>query len=348
MAILRKLLVKAGLSERRKEERFPLRGLDVSYWTGREEKRVKAKNVSTTGIYLLTEDRWLPGTAVQLTLHKRGLLDRDSRIQVRIRARCVRAGEDGVGLTFIEDPALAENWTRSMVLANILQPDGHPVRLFRTTQAIAFLSQISPSAGDSFISLATGFCRERAERMIEILLQAEELIASAGKQNRSGVDSNLLLRILEDGSKAEDEQVRNGWAGLLASCCLPQTQDSMLLFIALLSKLDRDHIAILNTACAWAVRTGWEPGFVFAVGCYRSADEIRRITGMRNLVAIEGNLNHLHQLGLIEKTDKPLGCAQLDQVNITPTGLGLKLYVRLNGHTDLAEALNRSALELAS
>jgi hypothetical protein len=348
MSIFRYVLVKTGLSERRKQGRVPSRGLDVSYWTGREEKHVKVKDISATGIYLLTEDRWLPGTPVQLTLQKRGMLNWDSRLQARLRAWCVRAGDDGVGLTFIEDPALTDNWARSMDLASSLNPGIHPVRLFRTTKAIAFLLRICPSIEESFISLLARISCGRAEHVIEIILQGAELFAATEHRDQPYVAPNLLLRILEDGSKAEEEHVRNGWAGLLASTCLQPTQDSMLLFIALLSKLDCDHVAILSTGCAWAMRVGWEPEFVFPSGCHRSADEIRRITGIRNLVAIEGNLNHLHLLGLLEKTVKPLGCAQLEQVNITPTALGLKLYVRMSGRTELPEALDHSALEMAS
>ena len=348
MSFLQNVLVKAGLAERRKDGRVLSRGLDVCYWTGFEEKRVRVKDISATGLFLLTGDRWVPGTVVQLTLQKRGLLDRDSGLKVRLHARCVRIAEEGVGLTLVEDPATAEIWARSMAVAGGLHPGSHPVRLFRAAKAIAFLLRISPAVESPFVAFFASLCCDRAERVLEIVLQAEELLTCASCQESPAMAPHLLLRMLEDGSKAEDEQVRRGWAGLLASAGFAEAQESTLLFAALLSKLDRDHVAILSAACTYALRAGWGPGFVFSSAFYCSAEEIRKITGVRNLVTIEGNLNHLHHLGLLEKTVRPLACAPLEQVNITPTGLGLKLYVRMGGRIELPDALDSSALEMAS
>ena len=96
------------------------------------------------------------------------------------------------------------------------------------------------------------------------------------------------------------------------------------------------------------MRAGWQEGFVFSSPLDCPADEITAITGIRNPEAVERNVNHLHQLGLMEKTVRPLGCAQLDLVNLTPTSLGLKLYARCCGDSDLPETQQSSELEMAS
>lgn len=349
MSILRYVLVKAGLSERRNDGRVDARGLEVSYWTGLEHKRVKVRDISATGLFLLTGDRWLPGTVVQLTLQKRGLLDRESRPQVRLRARCVRAGDDGIGLTFADEPARAAEWSKSMALAAELLSSSHPVRLFRTTKALAFLLRVSPEAEAQAVHFISEISEERAEHAIEIILQAEESLAARNLAPRSGVSPGLLLRILEHGSKLSDERLQQCWAGILASTCLAGTPDDATgRFAVLLSKLDRDHVAVLTVACTRAMRTGWQQGFVFASELYAPLEEITNVAGIRNPVAVERNLNHLHQLGLMEKTVRPLGCAEFDQVNIKPTSMGLKLYARCCGDSELPEILNGSALEMAS
>lgn len=349
MSILRNLLVKAGLSERRNDGRVDARGLEVSYWTGQEHKRVKIRDISATGVYLLTEDRWLPGTEVQLTLQKRGLRERESRPQVRLRAKCVRAGHDGVGLTFADEPARAAEWSKSMALAAGLLSSSHPVRLFRTTKALAFLLRVSPEAEAQTVHFISEISEERAEHAIEIILQAEESLAARNLTPRSGVSPGLLLRILEYGSKLSDERMAQCWAGILASSCLEGTRDEATgRFAVLLSKLDRDHISVLTVACTRARRAGWQEGFVFASELYAPLEEITNVAGIRNPVAVERTLNHLHQLGLMEKTVRPLGCAELDQVNITPTSMGLKLYARCCGDSELPEMLKCSALEMAS
>lgn len=350
MSILRYVLVKAGLSERRKDGRIPARGLDVSYWNGLEHKRVKIKDISATGIYLITGDQLPPGTAVQLVLQKRGLLDRDARREVRLRARCVRQGEDGIGLTFADEPARAAEWSRSMAISAELHAGSHPVRLFRSTKALAFLMRITPGAEAQFLQLVGEISGEQAERMIDILIQADELLSSGSSERVAALSPTLLLRILDYGSRAHGENVQQCWAGLLASCCIHSQQDEDIgRLVILLSKLDRDHVAILTAAGSRAMRTGWQPGFVFSSPLVCSADEIRSLCGIRNPVAVERNLNHLYQFGLMEQTVRPLGCAQLEQVNVTPTAVGLKLYARCRGDADLPEVLEaRSTLEMAS
>lgn len=348
VSIVSCVLAKAGLSERRKDGRVPPRGLDAFYWMGSGERHVTVKDISATGIYLHTVDRWLPGTTVLLCLRRRGLLERETQLEVRLRARCVRAGDDGVGFTFVEEPALAEVWSRSMTVAANLFAGSHAVRLLRGTRAIAFLLRTSPLLEGALAALLTSLCRDRAEHVIDIALQAEELLASSEHNLQSPVSPNLVLRILEDGSKATAVEVQQGWAGLLASCCQLEAEDAPLPFVDLMSKLDRDHVAVLTAACTRAIDAGWEPGFIFPAPLHCSSDEIRKITGIRNLVAIEGNLNHLFHLGLLEKTIKPLGCEQLEQVNITPTGLGLKLFVRWSGQNELPQVVDCPPLEMAS
>jgi hypothetical protein len=348
MSILRNVLVKAGLSERRKDGRLPAHGLEVSYWTGLEQKRVKLKDISATGIFLLTQDRWVPGAVVELTMRKRGLLDRDSRPQVRLRARCVRHGDDGVGLTFVEEPARAAEWSRSMAIAADLLAASDPIRLFRATKALAFLFRASPSAEMQVLPFIGEISAERAQHVIEVALQAEELVASRISMPLD-VSPMLLLRILDFGSRSSDARMQQCWAGILASSCIERTLgDDTGRVILLLSKLDRDHIGILTAACTRAMNSGWQDGFIFSSALYCTLHEISTITGVRNPVAIERNLNHLHQLGLLEKTIRPLGCAVLDQVNITPTSFGLKLYARCCGDSELPQTLESPALELAS
>lgn len=349
MSFVRNVLVKAGLSERRKDGRLPAHGLDVSYWTGLEQKHAKIKDISATGVYLLTDDRWVPGTIVPLTLQKRGFLEKDSRPQVRLRARCVRLGDDGAGLTFVEEPARAAEWSRSMASAAELPAASHPVRLFRAAKALAFLFRISPSAELQVSRFIAEISAERAEHLIEVVLQAEELGACRSCSPRSDLSPILLMSILDFGSRISDARAQKCWAGVLASSCVEGTQDEVTgRFVVILSRMDSDHIGILTAACTRAMNAGWRDGSVFSSDFYCGLDEISRITGVRNPVAIERNLNHLHQLGLLDKTVRPLGCAELDQVNMTPTRFGLQVYARCCGESELPQMRERPAMEMAS
>jgi hypothetical protein len=213
---------------------------------------------------------------------------------------------------------------------------------------------IAPGAETQFLQLVVEIGGEQAERMMDVLILADELLSSRNSEPAASLSPNLLLRILEYGSKASGNGGLQCWAGLLVSCCLDKQQDDDIgRLVVLLSKLDRDHFSILTAACDRAMRTGWQAGFVFNSPLACSADEVRKLCGIRNPVAVERNLNHLYQFGLMEQTVRPLGCAQLEQVNITPTPLGLKLGVRCRGDAALPETFPASVaapsvLEMAS
>lgn len=350
MSFITHVLVKCGLAERRKDGRIPARGLDVFYRAGSEQKRVKARDISTTGLYIYTQERWPPGTVVELTLQKHSLFGGDARPKARLRTRCARLDDQGAGLTFVENPACADFWSDAMGKAAGIAAESEPVRLFRTARALTFLLRVCPSAQDAVVRrMVETFSAERVDRAVDFVLAAEDLLAPQGCAMSPVIAPALLQRILEDGSRAAEAETQQLWAGLLAaSCSDAEHAESASRFAALLSKLDSTHALILEVACSRAMRAGWKSGFVLSHDLYCTADEIRRITRLKNLVAIERHLHHLHFLGLIGETAKPLGCAPLEQVNLTPTPLGLRFYSFCQTQTALPEALECAGLEMAS
>src|SRR3954464_10474925 len=59
------------------------------------------RDISPSGLYLLTDGRWYPGTLVMLTLQKNGEILAGSQQSVAVEARVIRSGDDGVGLAFV-------------------------------------------------------------------------------------------------------------------------------------------------------------------------------------------------------------------------------------------------------
>src|SRR6185437_2890778 len=100
---------------------------------------------------------------------------------------------------------------------------------------------------------------------------------------------------------------------------------------AILSRIDAVQMRILNAACKLAMQVGWEKGFRFHQDMHCSAEEIKRITHIQNLMGIERDLNHLFELGLLELTDRPVLCQQVERVNMAPTFLALRLNARCKG-----------------
>jgi len=64
------------------------------------------KDMSATGLYLITEERWPLGTQVTMTLQRTDGLDADPRNNaIAVQLRVMRWGSDGVGLSFVQSEA---------------------------------------------------------------------------------------------------------------------------------------------------------------------------------------------------------------------------------------------------
>lgn len=352
MTFIRNLAVKIGLSERRKDGRVPARGLEVFYGTGLEQKRARVKDISPTGIYLLTRERWLPGTQVELTLQRKGLFDHHPRLQVRLQARAIRRGDDGVGLVFVHEHIGDAEWVTLMARTSTLFAQNDAVRAFRYTQALAFLRHIASAAEDRILKLITEeMAHDRVERAIEIALKAEEMLRSQHCSLGSGAPPSLVLRILVDGSKVQEEKVQLWYAGVLAACCRHNSDnEENLKFVDLLSKVDVVHVLILTYAGSGALRMGRKPGHAASQSLHCPADEMKKLTGKRDLAAIERDLNHLYELGLLELTVKAIPFAQIDEANLTLTSLGMHFFTFCNGNLEQPKAaeIPEATLEIAS
>jgi hypothetical protein len=75
--------------------------LAAYYWTGAAPEAHNVRDISSTGIYVVTEERWYPGTLVLMTLQRTDDGDEITERSVAVLSRAVRWGEDGVGLQFI-------------------------------------------------------------------------------------------------------------------------------------------------------------------------------------------------------------------------------------------------------
>jgi hypothetical protein len=85
----------------RKAPRDESPGLAAYYWTGAAPKAHNIRDISSTGLYLVTEERWYPGTLVLMTLQDTEGGDTGAEASIAVHSRAVRWGSDGVGLQFV-------------------------------------------------------------------------------------------------------------------------------------------------------------------------------------------------------------------------------------------------------
>jgi hypothetical protein len=88
-------------SEERRAVRLPLPGLVAYFFTGGSPRPHPIKDISVTGFYMCTDERWLPGTIIRVTLQMVGTSGEGGRDTITVHSRVVRWGPDGGGFEFV-------------------------------------------------------------------------------------------------------------------------------------------------------------------------------------------------------------------------------------------------------
>jgi hypothetical protein len=83
----------------RKAQRETLSGLVAYFFTGGRPEAQTVRDISATGVFVHTEERWYPGTVVRITLTDQH--DPAYERSLTLNAKVVRAAEDGVGFQFL-------------------------------------------------------------------------------------------------------------------------------------------------------------------------------------------------------------------------------------------------------
>ena len=115
MAFWQSLLGKIFSRERRRANRKSAPQLAAFFWTGAAPVEHGIRDISSTGLFLVTEERWYPGTVVMMTLQKRGEPVDSPNRSIAVQSRAVRWGEDGVGLQFVLPDANGRKFGKNLL-----------------------------------------------------------------------------------------------------------------------------------------------------------------------------------------------------------------------------------------
>lgn len=97
----RKWLDRLWSPDPRKAPRIPGHGLAAYFWNGAAPVPHGVRDISSTGLYVITEERWYPGTLVVMILQRSDQGEEIAERSIRVQSRAVRWGPDGVGLQFL-------------------------------------------------------------------------------------------------------------------------------------------------------------------------------------------------------------------------------------------------------
>ncbi len=147
--------------------------------------------------------------------------------------------------------------------------------------------------------------------------------------NNTHAHPRILGRIVESGSWVDDDYVQELWAGLLAASCTPDGKDeSNLIFVNLLGQMTALQAVILKISCEQANKSVDRNGLVFATTHLTDLIPFQAACGCTDLPRLDRELDHLRSLGLFQGGVIQFG----DEVDLTPTSLGLHFYMRCKGY----------------
>jgi hypothetical protein len=109
-------------SDRRRAHRRYVPGMVAHYYTGGAPKPHDIADISMTGFYFLTEDRWMPDTMIRMTLQK-PCAKGERKQSITVMSKIVRSASDGVAAQF--------------VMAESLDPESRDVQPSQTTDRFA-------------------------------------------------------------------------------------------------------------------------------------------------------------------------------------------------------------------
>ena len=311
-------------------ERREVPGLEAIHWTGSSPGLDIVKNISSTGMYLVTRERWPEGEINPIRLVYPELADDSPERQVTIETRTVRWGEDGMGLSFV----LPENMELWLWHAGERIEPEDILSEFRLARALAFLRRICPAATQELkLLFREGLGNMRVPNAIAIAHRAEIMLAAVPNFERMHAPASVVLRVVKEGSWAEDTATQNLWAGILVTACTQTGDDeSNLPYIDLLAEMATVDTRLYVEACSKAPKVFATNGAVSANPLMRTADEMIHLTGTKDLSKIDRNILQLSILGLLEPREKAKYFSFAQTANLTPTALGLELYARCQGH----------------
>ncbi len=293
--------------------------------------RVPVKDISTTGVYLLTDKRWAWGQVFSLELLGEGLgKEVDPELHVTVEATVARYGDDGVGFSFVLPERLDPNLWETLIRSAFLSADyKNIVFAFRLLRGVLFLCRLCPSSPQSAIAVLGGeLDGARTQVATEIAERAEKLLSLNGNARNLLAHPGLVARILREGSWALDEAILDLWVGLLAaSCDADGGDDSNKVYVDLLVNVTATQARILIAGCTKArERLGRDIDAPLPT-ILATPEEMIQITGLVDITRIATDMAYLFQNGLMRDLFHISTYNPTENFQITPSAMGMKLFL---------------------
>ena len=202
-----------------------------------------------------------------------------------------------------------------------------------TEGAGAFLSRICLPAAEEFgLLLRDKVSAWRARNAVAIAISAESMFNALPNSDARHAHPRIVGSIIENGSWADEDAVREMWAGLLASACTEsgRSQEN-LIYVGLLAQLTASQAKLLSFACKSATKFKSETGLLVASRFTVATEEIIAASGTTDIHVLDLEIDHLRGLGILDQ-QSGLSPHTIQPARLTPSAIGLQLYVRCQGY----------------
>jgi hypothetical protein len=327
---LKRKLHKLGYPDSPRAERLPAATLAAHCDTELSHVDAGVKDISSTGLYLVTEKHFATGEVVHLTLHAQGSGE-DHSLEIAVEARVARLGQDGIGLSFVLPAGLDTNlWSVLVRNTVVLTQSGEIAHMFRTLRAILFLCRLCQSEAEEAILLLGGHLDPaRAECVFEIAFGAEKLLATEYCHEKMRADPKLVAHILREASWAHSVQQKQLWIGLFVnSCALEGWNDSNMVFADMLINVTPAQATIFIEGCNRALASMSDTDTAPIRRIVMSPPEISELTHMYDLARVATDVAYLYNLGVLDRLFDFTSYVETDHFDITPNSVGIDLFRR--------------------
>ena len=162
-------------SQPQRAERRAVPGLEAIHWTGSSPGLDIGRNISATGMYLVTRERWPQGEVNPVRLVYPELADDNPDRQVTLQTKAVRWGEDGMGLNFVL-PESMDLWLWKT--DGLIEPEGHPQRVSSCSCTFLFPPHLSLGHAGLKLLFREGLSNLRIASAVVIAHRAEAMLAA--------------------------------------------------------------------------------------------------------------------------------------------------------------------------
>ncbi|MGB6191521.1 MAG: PilZ domain-containing protein [Terracidiphilus sp.] len=321
-------------TDRRKGSRIPIPNLVAYDTTTGVAQSFEVGDISATGMFLITEERWPPGSMLSLSIQREGPQESGTERRFQLQAWAVRLAQNGVGLSFVMPEGMGVRlWEEPARDERRQSEPEYVIREFRAARALAFAGRLAaPAIEESRYLIYEELSNVRAESAVNVLLKAEQRLAQEARGETMLAHPELLVKVIEGGSWADSGWMQDLWAGLLmASCSADACDDSNLVFVNLLSQMATLQTRVLAAICEKAVTMSSGDWVVTTGNIFLTADELARMAGTHDLLKVHRSLAQLAEFGLLEKSVRASFVSDTEGTTTNPTKLGLRMYSRCLG-----------------